>query len=588
MRQKLLPGVGFAKCVCFLLVLTNLSGQGVILGLQGRETTRREKRKYDLLIRGGHIVDGTGNPWYESDIAVSGDRIGKLGEVSAKRVLEASGLVVAPGFIDMLGQSEIALLVDNRSESKLSQGITTEITGEGQSVSPQNTKTKTEQNIAPNNFQIDWETLDEYFQRLEQHGTPLNLATYVGAEQVRRAVVGLKDRRPDVQELDEMQNLVRQAMRQGAVGLSTALIYPPGSYAKTDELVALAAVAGQYGGIYATHLRSQGAGETAALEEALRIGREAHVPVEIFHLKVIGKTRWGTMPKLVSTIQAARNAGQDVTADMYPYVAGGTSLSAILPPWVADQGTERMLERLQDPVVRQHIRSELTTDHEDWENLYLASGGATGVKIAEVQGSPALQHYVGMTVAEIAAQQGKDPVNAMLDFIIATRAQSSAIFFEMNEVDVQYGLKQPWVSLCLDSSEESRDGPLFSPHTHPRTYGSFPRFLGHYVRDLQLMPLEEAIRKMTSLPAQRLQLKKRGLLKEGFFADITLFDPRTIAGPATYENPTQLARGVKFVLVNGKIEYDNGKLTGVVAGRPLRGPGWQGTVGSSMSVTTSE
>jgi len=590
MRQKVLPRLHFAKCTYLFLVLTALIYKGVFLVSQSQEI-RRPEAFYDLLIRNGRIVDGTGNPWYQEDIAISGDRvvaIGKLCDASANRVIDASGLVVAPGFIDMLGQSEIALLVDNRSESKLSQGITTEITGEGQSVSPQNTKTLAEQTIAPQSFRINWKTLDEYFQELKQHGTPLNLGTYVGAEQVRRAVIGLRDRPPKVQELDEMKALVRQAMREGAFGLSTALIYPPGSYAKTKELIELAAVAGQYGGIYATHMRSQGAGEPAAVEEALRIGREAHVPVEIFHLKVIGKPRWGTMPKLVSTIQTARDAGQDVTADMYPYVAGSTSLTAILPPWVVDQGTEKMLERLHDPLVRQRIRSEVATDHEDWENMYLASGGATGVKIAEVEGNPDLQRYVGMTVAEIAAQQRKDSVDAMLDFIVASRAQSWAIFFHMNEADVQYGLKQPWVSLCLDSSEQSLDGPLFSPHTHPRTYGSFPRFLGHYVRDLQLISLEEGIRKMTSLPAQRMQLKNRGLLKEGFFADITVFDPRTIAGPASYENPTQLASGVKFVLVNGQLEYDNGQLTRVIAGRPLRGPGWQGTAASSATAISSQ
>jgi N-acyl-D-amino-acid deacylase len=588
MQQKVLPR--FARCTCVFLALTSLIGRKVVLVSQGQEITRA-KAIYDLLIRNGHIVDGTGNPWYEGDIAISGDRIvaiGKLGDASAKRMLDATGLVVVPGFIDMLGQSEIALLVDNRSESKLSQGITTEITGEGNSVSPQNTKTLAEREIARRSFRIGWKTLDEYFQRLQQHGTPLNLGTYVGATQVRTAVVGLRDRPPNVQELNEMKALVRQAMRDGAFGLSTALIYPPGSYAKTEELIELATVAGQYGGIYATHMRSQGAGETAAIKEALRIGREAHVPVEIFHLKVIGKTRWGTMPKLVSTIQAARDGGQDVTADMYPYVAGSTSLAAILPPWVADQGTERMLERLQDSLVRQRIRSELATDHEDWENMYLASGGATGVKIADVGDSPDLQRYVGMTLAEIATQQTKDSVDAMLDFIVASRAQALAIFFHMNEADVQDGLKQPWVSLCLDSSEESLDGPLFSLHTHPRTYGSFPRFLGHYIRDLQLMSLEEGIRKMTSLPAQRMQLKNRGLLKEGFFADITVFDPRTIAGPATYENPTQLSRGVEFVLVNGQLEYDNGQLTGVMAGRPLYGPGWRGTVDSSATAIPSQ
>lgn len=313
----------------------------------------------------------------------------------------------------------------------------------------------------------------------------------------------------------------------------------------------------------------------AAIDEALRIGREAAVPVEIFHLKVIGQPRWGTMPKIVAKIQAARDSGIDVAASMYPYVAGGTSLAAALPPWVADGGRAKMLERLTDPAVRARIRSELATEHDDWENLYLGSGGPSGILTVLDENAPALKEYSGKRLADYATDQHKDGIDALIDFVIATKAQAGALFFIASEDDLQYGLKQPWTSIGLDADEQSLDGPLFSPYGHPRAYGSMPRFLGHYVRDQKLMPLEQAIRKITSLPAQREHLRDRGLLKEGFFADITVFDPATITDTATYEQPAQLSRGVKYVMVNGQLEYDNGRLTGVTAGRPLRGHGWQ-------------
>jgi N-acyl-D-amino-acid deacylase len=370
-----------------------------------------------------------------------------------------------------------------------------------------------------------------------------------------------------------MKALVAEAMQQGAFGVSTALIYPPGHYAKTEELIELAKVAGHYGGIYATHMRSEGQSETAALDEALRIGREGRLPVEIFHLKVIGKPRWGTMPKIAGTIQAARDSGQDVSADMYPYVAGGTALASSLPPWVADGGTEKLLERLKDPATRGRIKQEMATEHPNWENLYLGSGGASGVIVSGVV-NPDLKKYDGKTLAQVAKEQGKEPLDALMDFVIADKAQTGAIYFIASENDLRCGLQQPWTSIGLDGSETSLDGPLFDPHSHPRAFGSMPRFLGHYVREEHLLPLEQAVRKITSLPAQRERLRDRGLLREGFFADITIFDPATIIDKATYENPAEISEGVKFVFVNGKLEYEGGKLTGTNAGRVLRGPGW--------------
>ena len=417
-------------------------------------------------------------------------------------------------------------------------------------------------------------SLSDYFARLKTVGTPLNIGTYVGAAQVREAVLGDADRAPTPDELEKMKALVADAMQQGAFGISTALIYPPGHYAKTEELIELAKVVSQYGGIYASHMRSEGQSEVEAITEALRIGREAHLPVEIFHLKVIGKPRWGSMPKIVGMIQSARDSGQDVSADMYPYIAGGTALASSLPPWVADGGMAKLLERLNDPATRTRIKEEMATEHPNWENLYLGSGGATGVLISGIV-NPDLKKYDGQTLAQIAAAQNKDPLDTLFDLVQQDKARTGAIYFIADENDVRYGLKQPWVSIGLDASELSLDGPLFEPHSHPRAFGSMPRFLGHYVRDEHMLPLEQAVRKITSLPAQRERLRDRGILRAGFFADVTIFDPATIIDHATYQNPTQLSDGIKYVFVNGVLEYDNGRLTGVHAGVVLHGMGWK-------------
>lgn len=542
----------------------------------------------DIVIHGGRIIDGTGNPWYVGDVAITDGRIVAVGKILggiAKRVIEANGMVVAPGFIDMLGQSETALLIDNRSISKLAQGITSEITGEGGSIAPQNALTiaAAQPSLDPYHLKIDWTTFDDYWQRLAKKGTPINIGTYVGAAQVREAVLGDVNRAPTPEELEKMKALVAQAMEQGALGISTALIYPPGHYAKTEELIELAKVAARYGGIYASHMRSEGQNEVAAVREALRIGEEAHIPVEIFHLKVSGKSRAGKMVDIVRMIQQARDRGQDVTADMYPYLAGATALASSLPPWVADGGMDKLLERLHDPAVRQRIKTEMSaTGERTWENLYLDAGGAPGVMVASVV-NPELKQYTGKTVAEIAqaqkvadgksAQHSKDPLDALMDFVLADKGLSGALYFIASEEDLQTGLRQPWTSIGLDANELSLDGPLFEPHTHPRSFGSMPRFLGHYVRDLQLMPLEQAIRKITSLPAQREHLTGRGLIKEGFFADITIFDPDNIIDKATYTQPAQLAEGVKYVIVNGQVAFENGKATGAMPGKPLKGQG---------------
>jgi N-acyl-D-amino-acid deacylase len=534
---------------------------------------------YDIIIRNGHIIDGTGNPWYAADVAIQGDRIAAIGDLSkaaAKREIDAKGQIVSPGFIDMLGQSESSLLLDNRSLSKLSQGITSEITGEGGSIAPQNEKT-----LAPMkpfldqfHFTVDWTTLDGYFRRLEKQGTPLNIGTYVGSAQVREAIIGDDDRAPTAAELEQMEALVEQAMKDGAMGVSSALIYPPNIYAKTDELIALAKVASKYGGLYATHMRSEGASEMQALDEAIRIGREANLPVEVFHLKVSGKARWGNMKKVVAKIQDARDSGLDIAASMYPYPAGGTALASALPPWVADGGTQKLLARLKDPAVRARIKEELKGDHPNWENLYYDCGGGAGVLLASIE-KPELKQFEGKTVADVAKTWKKSPEDTLMDFVIADNAQTGALYFMASEEDIHTGLEQRWTSIGLDANEMSLDGPIFEPHTHPRAFGSMPRFLGHYVRDEHIMPLEFAIRKITSFPAQREHLENRGILKPGYFADVTIFDAATIIDKATFVAPAQLSEGIDYTIVNGQIEYEHGKLTGVTAGRALRGRGYQ-------------
>jgi len=534
---------------------------------------------YDLIIRNGHIIDGTGNPWYATDIAISGDHVADIGDLHdarAKREIDAKGRIVAPGFIDMLGQSEVSLLLDNRSLSKLSQGITTEITGEGGSIAPQNEKTLAPQKAFLDQYKltVDWTTLDGYFRRLEKQGTPLNIGTYVGSAQIREAVIGDDDRAPTPAELDQMKSLVEQAMRDGALGVSSALIYPPNIYAKTDELIALAQVASKYGGLYATHMRSEGASEMPALAEAIRIGREANLPVEVFHLKVSGKPRWGSMKNVAAAIQLARDSGLDIAADMYPYTAGATALASSLPPWVADGGAQKLLERLKDPAIRARIKKELAGDHPDWENLFYDCGGAAGVLISSAE-NPELKQFAGKTLDDVAKAWKKTPEDTLMDFVLADKAQTGAIYSMASEEDLRTGLSQPWTSIGLDANQMSLDGPTYEAHTHPRTMGSMPRFLGHYVRDEHLLSLEAAIRKITSLPAQREHLDRRGLLKAGYFADITIFDPATIIDHATFTKPDQLSDGIDYTIVNGQIEFDHGKLTGAAAGKVLRGRGWQ-------------
>ena len=537
-------------------------------------------QQYDVLIRNGRLIDGTGNPWTYADVGVIGDRIAFVGRapqgVTAKRTIDASGLIVAPGFIDMLGQSELFLLIDKQGVSKLTQGVTTEITGEGGSIAPTNDAINAESADLYAHFKItpDWHSLEEYFQRLTRQGSALNLGTYVGAAQVRMLVIGNANRAPTPEELKEMEIAVDDAMSEGAMGVSTSLIYAPGNYASTDELIALAKVAAAKGGVYASHMRSEGDAEFEALNEAFRIGREANIPVQIFHLKVAGKQNWGNMPKVIAAIEAARASGLDVTANQYPYVAGGTSLGAIVPPKYHAGGTEAFVARLKDPATRAQIRSELQSKGGGFENLWLSAGGdGDGILVASVL-NPDLKKYEGKTIAQVAKSENRDPLDAALDLVAADRDNVAAVYFMMSEDEVKLALKQPWVSVGTDHPEVNTTGPLSEGKAHPRGYGSFARILGKYVRDEHVITLEDAIRKFTSLPAQQVKLENRGLLRPGYFADITIFNPATVKDVATFEDPNRTSVGFEYVFVNGVLSLEHDKVTGQLGGRPLRGPGY--------------
>ncbi len=535
--------------------------------------------QYDLLIRNGRVIDGTGRGGYMADVAIKGDRIARIGKLKnarARRVIDARGLVVAPGFIDLLGQSEINLLIDPRAMSKVMQGVTTEITGEGSSVAPINERLIAEEGeyYRRYNITVDWRTLREYFSRLERQGIGVNLGTFVGATQVRAFVIGFDNRPPTADELIQMRRQVAGAMEDGALGLSTSLQYVPARFARTNELVELAMAAQRYGGIYATHQRSEANAIDSSLEEVFEIGRRAHIPVEIWHLKTAYKKNWGRMPEVLKRIEAARARGLEISADVYPYTAASTALTACLPPWALEGGTERMLERLRDNKTRERLKREIATDTSEWENIYLGSGGANGVLISSVVNRE-LENLQGKRLAEIAAEQKKDDADALFDLILADHGQTSAIYFMMSEDDLRAALRAPFVSICTDSGARASDGPLSSAKGHPRGWGSYPRILSRYVRDEHLLTLEEAVRKMTGMPAARVGLKDRGVLREGSFADITIFDPQTVRDRSTFEEPNAYPEGIPFVIINGQLSVDNGQRTKTLAGRVLRGPGYK-------------
>ncbi|HVM91390.1 MAG TPA: D-aminoacylase [Terriglobales bacterium] len=558
----------FASGIRFALAVVLLASS--LLGAQ-------EPRGFDVVITNGHVIDGTGSPWYSADVAIRDGKIAAIGNLSSsarQSTIDAAGKVVAPGFIDMLGQSELTILVDPRLPSKIFQGITTEITGEGNSAAPLNDFIVASNRVGYEYYKInpDWRTLRQYFARLEKQRIGINFATYVGATQVRRMVLGDDDKQPTPEQLEQMKALVREAMRDGAVGVSTSLEYAPAPYAKTDELIALAAEAGKAGGIYATHMRNESDSVLDAIDEAVRIGREAHLPVEIWHIKVAGKGNWGRMPEVVARVTSARAAGVDVTADTYAYTAWYNDFSAFIPPWAHDGGTSKLVERLKDPATRQRIRKEMMTPSRDWDNEWQEIPGPDAIMIGAVA-NPKLVPLQGKRLSEIAKLWNQDPLDALFDFLIQDPTTGVAVF-GMSQPDVTLALEQPWVSIDNDSEGTSPEGLLGQAHPHPRAYGTFPRILSKYVREEKVLTLEDAIRKFTALPAQRMRLADRGVLKEGMWADLVIFDPATVRDRATFDNPNQLSEGMEYVLVNGVPVIEKGRMTGKLPGKVLRGSGY--------------
>ena len=534
---------------------------------------------FDTVIEHGRVVDGTGTPWFQADVGIRAGRIaaiGSLAHLPARQRIEARGLVVAPGFIDMLGQSELTLLVNPHVPSKLYQGITTEITGEGDSVAPLDERVRATygERLSRYGIRPDWRRFADYFARLERQGIAINFASYVGATRLREIVVGLADRAATDAELARMRALLRQAMEDGAMGLSSALEYPPAPYASTEELIALAREAARFGGIYATHMRSYEEDIMQALDETFRIAREAQIPVEIWHLEVAGPTMWGRMPEVIAKIEAARAAGLDIMSDLHAYTAWGNEMSAFVPPWAHDGGTTKLIERLNDPATRARIRQEMETRREGWDNEWLAVAGPADILVSSV-GHAELRSLQGQSIEAIARARGREPIETLLDILVEDGALAHVAAFGMQERDVVVALRAPWVAICNDSAGTSPQGTLGLEHPHPRAYGTFPRILRRYVRESHELSLEEAIRKFSALPAARMHLADRGVLKAGLAADVVVFDEHEIADRATYAEPNQLSVGMRYVFVNGVPVIADGRETLLLPGRVLRGPGYR-------------
>ena len=549
----------------------------LILGLAA---VQAQPPAYDVLITGGRVVDGTGAPWFRADVAIRGDRIaaiGNLATATARTRIDASNLVVAPGFIDMLGQSELPLLVDNRGASKVLQGVTTELTGEGSSAGPINDRMikDDESMYARYKLIVDWRTFGQYLTRLQRARPALNMGSFVGAGGVRNLVIGRADRRATAAEMTAMKAQVAQAMEEGAFGLSTSLQYVPDRFADTDELVELAKVAAAHGGIYITHQRSESGKIFESLDEVFAIAERAKIPAEIFHLKTAYKANFGKMPDVLRRIHAARERGLDVSANQYPYIRASNGLDACLPLWVREGTKDQMFARLKDPSQRERIKADMADPNTTaWENQWYGSGGGDGVLLAEVF-NPELRKYQGKTLTEIGQMMGKDPRDAVMDLVVADQAESNVVISIMTEEDVRAALADPLIAVGTDSGARAEDGPLSESRSHPRGWGSFPRILGKYVREDHVLTLEDAIRKFTSRPAARVGLTDRGILRPGLVADVAIFNPATIHDVATFDDPNHYSVGVQWVLVNGRIAVAQGKQTTERAGKALRGPGYK-------------
>ena len=537
-------------------------------------------RDYDVIIRGGTVYDGTGAEGAQLDVAIAGDTIVAIGDLSAASArieIDASGLAVAPGFINMLSWATESLIEDGLSQGDIRQGVTLEVFGEGSSMGPVNESMRAEQLEQQGDikFEIPWTTLSQYLEHLVERGIATNVASFIGATTVRVHEVGFEDRPPNAAELERMRGLVRQAMLEGALGLGSSLIYAPAFYARTDELIELAKVAGEYGGMYISHMRSEGNRLLQAVEELITISREAELPAEIYHLKAAGEANWSKMDEVIARVEAARADGLRITADMYTYTAGATGLDAAMPPWVQEGGHDAWVERLRDPAIRSRVEQEMRTPTDEWENLYLAAGTAENVLLVGFR-QDSLKYLTGKTLAEVASERGTTPEATAMDLVVADDSRVGTVYFLMSEENIGKQIALPWVSFGSDAGSLAPEGVFLGSNPHPRAYGNFARLLGRYVRDRQIISLAEAVRRLSGLPADNLSLRRRGRLAPGFFADVVVFDPARIQDHATFSEPHQFSEGVHYVLVNGSVVLRDGEPTGATPGRVVRGPGWTG------------
>lgn len=558
------------------LTLTLILALSITALAQGQPRREPNPQSFDTIIKGGTVYDGTGRPPVKADIGIKGERIAAIGNLSratAPSIVDAKGLAVAPGFINMLSHSESSLIRDPRSLSEIKQGVTTQIFGE-LSMGPLNDqmKRRLREQQGDVKYDIEWTTLAEYLTYLEKHGISQNVASFIGAATIREYVIGLEDKPPTPEQLDQMRELVRREMEAGALGITTALIYPPAFFAKTDELIALCKVAAKYQGKYTVHMRSEGNQLIEGVQETIRISREAGLPAEIYHLKASGAANWPKMDQVIKIIEDARRHGVKVTANMYTYPAGGTGLDAAMPPWVWDGGREAGYKRLQDPDTRKKIADAIRTPSNDWENLYNLAGSPDRILLASFR-TEKLKPFTGKTLAEVARTRGQDPVEAIMDLVLEDRSRIGTIYFLMSEENIKKQIRLPWVSFGSDAASIAPEGVFLRSSAHPRAYGNFARLLGKYVREEKVISLSEAVRRLSGLPAKNLGLDRRGFLKQGMFADVVVFDPQTIADRATFENPHQLSVGVRDVFVNGVQVLKDGEHTGAKPGKALWGPG---------------
>ena len=535
---------------------------------------------YDMILRNGTIYDGTGSAPYKGDVAIRDDLIAAIGSLpgaTAKTDIDVLGMAVAPGFINMMCWANETLIEDGRSQSDIRQGVTLEVMGEGRSMGPLSDAMKQEmvERQGDIKYDVEWTTLGEYLEYLERRGVSPNVASFIGAATPRIHVIGYEDREPTLRELEQMQELVREAMAEGALGVASSLIYPPGSFAKTEELIALSAAAAESGGMYISHMRSEASQILEAVDELLTIAREAGTRAEIYHLKTSGKSNWPLFDQVVEKVERARAAGLQITADVYTYPAGSTGLNSTMPPWVQEGGFQASLKRLQDPSVRERIAQEMNQASEEWENLYVGAGSPENILLVGFKNEK-LKPLTGKTLAEVARMRGTSPQETAMDLIVEDGSRISTVYFTQSEENLRKKIALPWVSFCSDSPSLAPEGVFLKSNVHPRAYGSFARLLGKFVRDEKIIPLEQAVRKLTSLPAANLRIDRRGTLREGYFADVVVFDPEKIQDHAAFDRPHQYATGVLHVFVNGVHVLKDGEHSGAKPGRFIRGPGWSG------------